>query len=381
RRHESLRTSIVLCDGEPVQIVRPPFLVELEVRDLSALPADERDAQWRRLAIAEQLRPFDFAGQTFLRVTLLKLRNDEHLLLMTMHHIVCDRWSMHLLFQELSVLYAAHRQGTRAELPELAIQYGEYSRRQRDLLEGPAGSHVLDTWRKQLADLPPLDLPTDFPRPATISHRGARVSLQVPAHLVTAVEMLARRERATPFMVLLAAFQTLLHRYSGQTDFAVGSPAAGRSSTDVEPLIGFFINTLVLRANLADNPTFRDFLRQVRGTTLSALQFQEVPFEKLTEILNLPRDRGQQPLVQVMFALQNSPPLVFQLDGLNSELVDFDFGKSKFDLFLNLRVKPDGWQGFLEYRTDLFGEATARRMIGHYFTLLSDRGCPRDPHR
>ena len=434
RRHEILRTSIVPCDGEPVQIVRPPFQVDLVIHDLRALPRDERDVEWQRLAITEQRRPFDFTGQTFLRVTLLKLGDDEHLLLMSMHHIVCDRWSIHRLFQELSAIYMARRclarqklsdqeargrvfgfselageereflaeiptgqfrktehptpddtsiitergiAGSQSVLPELPLQYGEYSRRQRDRLEGPAGAKVLDYWRKQLADLPPLELPTDVPRPATIGYRGVRVYFPVPGHLVAAVETLARRERATPYMVLLAAFQTLMHRYSGQTDLAVGSPTAGRLSTDVEPLIGFFINTLVLRANLADNPTFRDFLRQVRQTALSAFQFQEAPFEKLTEILNLPRDPGRQPLVQVVFALQNSPPLVCQLEGLSTELVDVDFGKAKFDLNFSLRVKPDGWQGFLEYRTDLFDEATARRLVGHYFTLLE--GIVADP--
>jgi amino acid adenylation domain-containing protein len=377
RRHGILRTAILVRDGEPTQVVRPSFLFDLDVRDLRSHPADTLEAEWKRLACIEQRRPFDFEGDTLLRVMLLKLRRDEHVLLISMHHIVCDHWSIHNMWKELSELYAAALQGRPAELPDLPVSYGEYSRQQRQQLASPQGAEHLNYWSQQLAELPPLDLPHDFPRPASPSFRGARLPIALPRNLAAEVKALARRERGTPYMVLLAAFQTLMHRMSGQLDLAVGSPTAGRLSADTEPLIGFFINTLVLRANFAGTPTFREFLSQVRETTLAALQHQEVPFEKLVEVLSVARDLNRPPLVQVLFALQNGPALVLQFEGLTVELIDLDFGRGKFDLWLNLRVTADGWSGFVEYSSDLFEEATVRRLIGHYVTLL--HGIVADP--
>ena len=377
RRHESLRSAIVLRQGEPTQVVRPPVPVEFVVRDLRSFPVESRDDEWKRLAYAEQQRPFDLACDVRLRVTLLRLEDDQHLLLTAMHHIVCDHWSMRNLWQELTKLYAAALQGRPAQLPDLPVSYGEHSQRQRERLEGPLGAEQLAYWSKQLADLPALELRCDFPRPASTSSRGARVPITLSGELAAAVKALARRERATPFMVLLAAFQTLMHRISGQSDLAVGSPTAGRLSADIEPLIGFFINTLVLRANCTGNPTFREFLRQVRATTLEAFQHQEVPFEKLVDVLSVPRDPSRQPLVQVMFSLQNGLAQVMELVGLTVERIDLDFGQGKFDLWLSLSATNDGWSGFVEYSTDLFEAETVRRLAGHYATLL--QGIVTDP--
>ena len=377
RRHESLRSAIVLRQGEPTQVVRPPVPVEFVVRDLRSFPVESRDDEWKRLAYAEQQRPFDLACDVRLRVTLLRLEDDQHLLLTAMHHIVCDHWSMRNLWQELTELYAAALQGRSAQLPDLPVSYGEHSQRQRERLEGPQGAEHLNYWSKQLADLPPLELPHDFSRPASPSARGARVPIKLSPELAVVVKLLARRERVTPFMVLLAAFQTLMHRISGQSDLAVGSPTAGRLSADIEPLIGFFVNTLVLRANCTGNPTFREFLHQVRATTLDAFQHQEVPFEKLVDVLSAPRDPSRQPLVQVMFSLQNGMAQVMELAGLTVDRIDLDFGQGKFDLWLSLSAAEDGWSGFVEYSTDLFEAETVRRLTGHYVTLLE--GIVADP--
>ena len=371
RRHEALRTTFSMLDGEPVQIIAPakPFI--LPVTDLEPLPEGEREDEARRLVSEEAGRPFDLAQGPLFRGKLLRLGEDDHVLLFTMHHIVSDGWSMGVLYRELSVLYEAFSRSQPSPLPELAIQYADYAVWQRLWLTGELLETQLSYWKKQLEGAPAvLNLPTDRPRPAVQTYRGERRSIELSKELTEELKVLSRKEGVTLFMTLLAAFQTLLYRYTGQEDIVVGSPIANRNRTEIEGLIGFFVNTLVLRTDLSGNPTFRELLQRVRKTALEAYEHQDLPFEKLVEELNPERNLNHSPLFQVVFALQHAPTGPRELSGLVSNPVRLDNDTTKFDLSLSMIERSDGLKGSWEYSTDLFDAATIVRIGGHFRRLL-----------
>ncbi|MES2936877.1 MAG: non-ribosomal peptide synthase/polyketide synthase [Pseudomonadota bacterium] len=364
-RHESLRTRFeVSADGQPVQRIDAPAPTLLPLVDLGALPPAAREAETERLARAEAQAPFDLARGPLLRQTLLRLAPEEHVLLVTMHHIVSDGWSLSVLVREVAALYAAHAQGEEASpLPPLAVQYADYAAWQRQWLQGPVLQRQLDYWRGQLADAPALlALPTDRPRPPVRTHNGASLPFALDAATAAGLGTLCQSQGATLFMGLLAGFSLLLARYSGQRDVSVGSFIANRTRAEVEPLIGFFLNTLVLRTQVEPNDSFTDLLRQVRDTTLQAYAHQHVPFEQLLEALRPQRDTSYSPLFQVMLVLQNLPDQSLSLPGLELEMLELAHDGARFDLTLELFEQPEGGlQGRLEFNTDLFdGETVAR---------------------
>ena len=312
-RHETLRTRFVLSEGEPVQIIDRPHAVALPITDLSALPHRQHEANQRANAQAHE--PFNLAAGPLLRAQLLRLGLAEHLLLLSVHHIASDGWSMGIFERELSAVYAAFVTGHPPQLPALPIQYADYAAWQRKWLQGEVLARQLAYWQTQLANLSTLELPTDRPRPPLASHHGGHLTCVLPEALTVALKALARRANATLFMTLLASFQVLLHRYSGQDDVAVGSPIAGRGRTELEGLIGFFVNTLVLRTDLSGNPPFHELLARVREHALGAYTHQDLPFEKLVEALAPARDLSRNPLFQVLFVLQNTPGAALALEG------------------------------------------------------------------
>jgi amino acid adenylation domain-containing protein len=368
RRHEALRTSFRSEDGRPVQIIEPigDTVLEVPFEDLSGLPAGEREARLAELAEEEARRPFDLRRAPLLRVRVVGLEEEDHAVLVTFHHVVSDGWSMGVLVNEVAALYAG------SELPELPIQYADFAVWQRGRLTGEWLEAEVEHWRSALDGTSTvLDLPADRPRPAVQSFRGRHLPVELPAALTEGVKALALRDGSTPFMVLLAGFEALLHRYTGQEDFLVGSPVANRTRQELEGLIGFFVNTLALRARLGGEPSFDELTGRVRQVTLDAYAHQDLPFERLVEALEPRRDLSRSPLFQVLFVLQNAPFEPLELPELTLEPLELESGTSKFDLSLYLMERPDGpLGGFLEINTDLFEEATAFRMMDHFRTLL-----------
>jgi amino acid adenylation domain-containing protein len=377
-RHESLRTTFVEIDGDPVQVIAIRGSLELPTIDLSGVSEPERESKMLQLARDEAQRPFDLATGPLIRAQLLRLGADEHVLVLVMHHIVTDAWSMSVLFEEIGRLYAAFAAGLPSPLPNPPIQYGDFARWQRESLTGEVLDRQLAYWRQQLAGVDAvLELPTDWGRPVVRAARGARQKLVLSSAVRDRLRAVGREANATLFMTLLAAFQTLLWRYTGRDDLVIGSPAAGRSEVELESLIGFFVNTLVIRTNLSGNPTFRELLGRVREVALEAYAHQEVPFEKVVEALQVPRSLNYTPLVQVMFMLQNAPRQRFELPGLTLEELEFDGGTAMFDLTVEMAEVDDGLFCAFEYSTDLFEPATVTRMLGHFQALLE--GIVADP--
>ncbi|HEY0077786.1 MAG TPA: amino acid adenylation domain-containing protein [Pyrinomonadaceae bacterium] len=372
RRHESLRTTFDIVEGEPVQLISEHFGLALPIEDLSQLPAAEREEAARRLSNEEVRKPFDLSKGPLLRARLLRLDEDDHVLLVTLHHIISDGWSMGVLVGEVATLYRAYAEGEESPLAELPLQYADYAQWQREWLQGDALEAQLDYWRRQLKGAPPvLELPTDRPRPPVQSFRGAQETFALSESLSDELRKLCAREGATLYMLLLAAFQTLLHRYTNQTDIVVGTPIAGRNRSELEGLIGFFINTLVLRADVSGNPTFRELLGRVREVALGAYAHQDVPFEKLVEEFQTERDLSHMPLVQVLFALQNTPEKeAVELPGLTLAGVEADNGTARFDLSFNVWESGRTIEGFMRYKTELFDASTVRRMLSHFRNLL-----------
>ncbi|MFY2559116.1 amino acid adenylation domain-containing protein [Corallococcus terminator] len=355
RRHESLRTVFPSTDGSPVQHVLAPTPVTVRQVELQGLAEEQ-------LLTEEAERPFDLASGPLMRVTLVRLAHQEHLLLLTLHHIIADGWSLRVLTRELVELYTALRQGRLAVLAELPLQYGDYARWQRHWLQGPVLESRLDYWKEHLAGLPALELPTDRPRPATPDPRAGSLPFRLSPELCADLETLARQEGATSFMVLLAAFSAVLGRYSGQEDFAVGSPIAGRNQTRFEGLIGLFVNTLVLRTSLAGAPTGSELLARVKDVALAAYAHQELPFEKLVEVLQPTRDPSRSPLFQVMFSLQEAASDSLTLDELRIERWERGARSTQFDLTLWLRPGSRGFEGALEFNRGLFDEPSVHRL-------------------
>ncbi|MFP2912986.1 condensation domain-containing protein, partial [Pyxidicoccus sp. 3LFB2] len=380
QRHESLRTTFHAEASGPVQVIAPRLPVPLTAVDLTHLPEDERQPRMLRLAQEEASQPFDLTRGPLLRTTLLRLGEREHVLLLNMHHVVSDGWSLGVLIREMAALYEGFLSGHEVALPELPIQYADYASWQRGWLQGEVLEKQLAYWRQQLTGAPEsLELPTDRPRPVVQSFRGAQQSVALSRELSEALKLLAQREGVTPFMALLAAWQVLLSRYSGQDDFSVGSPIAGRTRGETEGLIGFFVNTLVLRTKLDSGLSVRELLARVRETTLGAYAHQDVPFEKLVDALQPERSLSRSPLFQVMFILQNAPVPELALPGLTLKPVPVDGHTSRFDLTLTLEDTKEGFRGTLDYSTDLFEASTVARMAGHLRRLIE--GMVADPRQ
>ena len=371
RRHEVLRTAFVTVDGQPLQVIAPAQRMHLPQVDLSELPESVRRAEANRLAREEAQRPFNLSQGPLLRATLLRLAPEEYFFLLTMHHIVSDGWSMGVFTKEVAQLYTAFARGENSPLAELPVQYADFAVWQRNWLTGDVLERHLAYWRKQLAGAPGLlELPTDRPRPPVQTHRGASHSLILSDELSERLNALSREHGATLFMTLLAAFQTLLMRYTGQEDISTGTPVAGRDRLETEPLIGFFINTLVIRTDLGGDPTFTELLGRVREVVLGAQQHQNLPFEKLVDDLQVERSLDHTPLFQAVFVLQNAGQETLELPGLKLNSVVAGLKTVKFDLTLEVVESGRNTRCGLEYNADLFDSATIKRMLGHWHTLI-----------
>ena len=384
RRHEILRTTFTWRGQEPMQVISPEARIAarigLPVVDLEALPDGRREAEAERQAAAAALGPFALDRGPLMRLTLFRLAAGDHLLLVAFHHIVSDGWAFGIFVRELAAVYEAFHRGSPSPLPELPVQYVDFAQWQREWLAGGVSAQQLAYWQERLAGLPPaLELPTDRPRGPVLGSRGRREHRTVPADLEQGLARLAESCGATLFMVLLAGFQALLHRYTGEADFALGSPVANRGRKEIEGLMGFFANTLVLRADLAGAPTFRQLVARARDTALGAFAAQDLPFERLVEELRPERDLSHQPVFQVMFALQNFELQARALPGLALEPVDWELGRSHFDLTLFFTPEERRLLTTLRYNLDLFDGATAARILGHLTALLA--GAVRDADR
>ncbi|HKP51512.1 MAG TPA: amino acid adenylation domain-containing protein [Chloroflexia bacterium] len=378
RRHDTLRSSFVTADEDPVQVAASYADVPLPVQDVRHLPAQEREREAHSLLTEEAQRPFDLAQAPLVRTLIIRLDEEEHLLLVTMHHIIADGWSFHLFHGELQTLYSAFVAGNPSPLPELPIQYGDYAVWQRKRLQGEILQAQLEYWMRQIRGAPPLlELPADRPRPARQTYRGATQSITLPPELVHELEHLSKQEGVTFFMTLLAAFDALIYRYTGQTDVVVGAPIAGRTRREVEGLIGFFANTLLFRADLGGEPTFRELLARVKEVALGAYDHQDLQFERLVEEAQPERNLSYNPLFQVMFGLENTPREIREQSGLVFDTALFESGTSIVDLSLTIIDTPQGTQAQAEYSTDLFDRDTITRLLGHYRTLLE--AVARDP--
>ena len=373
RRHEILRTSFVYKDGAPVQVIAAESQLGLRLIDLDHLDVAEREAETQRIISEDTATPFDLEQSPLLRVVLIKLEPERHLLLVSAHHIISDGWSTAVLIQELVALYSAFMRGEASPLPPLPIQYADFAVWQREWLAGERLESEAKFWRAQLDGAPfQLDLPTDKPRPAARTTFGATHHFELSPALSRGVRELSQQERVTPFMVLLAAWSVLLGKYSGQEEVLVGSAHAHRSRTELESLIGFFVNTLVLRTNLSGDPRFLELLARVRDVTITAQAHQDLPFEKLVDELQLERDLSRTPVYQVAFTFQNAPEAELTAPGLLLTRLQLPNHTAKFDLTLVITDSEPAMTGELEFSTDLFAAETIVRMVDHLQTLLAE---------
>ena len=380
RRHESLRTRFVMIDGQPAQDIAPILSLPLSVTDLSGLAAATQEAEIQRYVADEAQQPFDLAGEPLLRVRLLQLGEQEHAVLMTTHHIISDGWSTEVFFREMAALYEAFSADKPSPLPELPIQYADFAHWQRQQLEGESLEAELEYWQRQLEGAPSvLELPTDRPRPAIQTHKGALHSFELDESLTGALKSLSRQQGSTLFMTLLSAFNVLLRRYTGQEDILVGTPIANRNHIDTERLIGLFVNTLVIRADLSGNPGFSELLGRIRESALGAYVHQELPFEKLVERLKPERSLSHTPLFQVMFAFQNASIQELELPDLILTPLEVNSGSAKFDLMLMVEESGQELKASIEYNTDLFDSRSISRLASHFRTLLGS--IVSDPHQ
>ena len=371
KRHESLRTVFAVNDGQPCQNILPVVTIQLPTVDLTEIASQaNRSLAIEQLTVEEAHRSFDLACGPLMRCRLLLLDQMQHVLILTLHHITFDGWSAAILMRELAVLYEAFSAGKAPPLPELRIQYADFAAWQAASLRKPGAAELLAYWKKQLANLSPLRLPTDRPRRTVPSCRGARKWFSLSPTTTQALTALSRQENATLFMLLLTSFQTLLHRYTGQTDIVTGTPVAGRPHPELEKLIGFFLNMLVLRVDLSGDPTLREALARTRETCLDAYAHEELPFEILVKELKAERTLDQNPLFQVSFVLQNFPKASIEATDMTVVEVDIDPGIARFDLHVFMTEEKDRLKGYFEYNTDLFDAATIERMVAHFQTLL-----------
>ena len=376
RRHDSLRTTFTAVDGHPMQVIHPTLNLTLPIEDLHNLAGIDPQTEVRRIAREQTGKPFDLELPPLFRMILLRLGDTEHVLLVTMHHLISDGWSLDLIRREIALLYNAYAGGKPSPLPDLPIQYADFARGQREWLQGEVFRIQLEYWKRQLAGAPSaLELPTDRSRPAVRTFKGAREFRLLPRSLTGALQALGQAEGVTPFMILLAAFKLLLHRYSGQEDIVVGSPIANRNRTELERIIGLFVNTLVLRTDLSGDPSFRELMKRVRETAAGAYSHQETPFERLVQELVPERRLSHTPLFQVMFVLGNSPMQGKRRRQRSAPLSDRPLSQgdddiAKFDLTLYISDTDSGLETSFKYSTDLFEQATISRMLGHFETLL-----------
>ncbi|MEG3973100.1 amino acid adenylation domain-containing protein [Microcoleus sp. herbarium8] len=373
QRHESLRTTFKMMEGQPVQIISPSLTLKLPTVNLSDdLPLSEQKNQIQRIAIEQSQSLFDLAQGPLLRWTLLQIGQQDYVLLVTMHHIICDGWSYGVMMRELAALYEAFSNSKSSPLSELPIQYADFASWQQQSLKGEGLETQIAYWKQKLGNTPPvLQLPADYPRPAAQTFRGTRKTFSLTAELTKALKALSQKEDATFFMTLLAAFKILLYRYTGIEDIAIGSPIANRNHTEIEQLIGCFVNTLVLRTDLSGSPTFRELLSRVRQVCVGAYAHCDVPFEKLVETLQPQRSLSYTPLFQVMFTLQNTPMSALELSGLTVSSLESNNGTAKFDLSLYIEERGEESIVTIEYNTDLFETATITRTSEHFQQLLA----------
>ncbi|WP_231608016.1 non-ribosomal peptide synthetase [Streptacidiphilus albus] len=373
-RHEILRTRFIAdSDGKPAQLIDPAWSVTTSVHDLRGTgDAEAREAAAQRILEAEAGRPFDLAVGPLLRADVVRLADEDQYLLLTVHHIVSDGWSEGIIARELREFYAAGLQGREPDLPDLAVQYGDFSVWQRQWLTGDTLDGQLDYWRTRLTGLEPLELPTDHRRPAERGTEGDAIRFTVPAGVAERIKEISAGQGASLFMTLLSVFQLLLSKYSGQEDIAVGTPIAGRNRAEIEDMIGFFVNTLVMRTDLSGDPTFTELLNRVKDTAIGAYDHQDLPFERLVDELAPKRDLSRNPLFQTMLVLQNvSEGDTWTLPDLEVEPVGINGQEVKFDCQLTVGETATGLEASLEYRTDLFESATMARLVGHFQTLLA----------
>jgi amino acid adenylation domain-containing protein len=371
-RHETLRTTFVSAKDRLVQVIHRARAIELAVTDISRLAGDERHAEVKRLANAEVRRPFNLSRDLMLRAALFQLAPDDFVLVLTMHHIISDGWSLGVLLRDLSEAYTAYSTGHSPRLPELSIQYADYAMWQRKQVEGKALESLLSFWKERLADYPDfMHIRTDHPRPHRQTFAGARESLVLSKELELSLVRLSQRRGASLFMALLGAFQTLLNRYSAEDDIVVGFPMASRNQPETNDLIGFFANTVVFRSDLSGNPTFLDYLGRVRERAFPIYQHQDLPFAKLVESLAPERSASHTPFFQTLFVFESAPMPTLDWPGLTVSRFEVDTGTAKFDLSV-LIEKKDGLEIAFEYNTDLFEAATIKRMLGHYRVLLEE---------
>jgi non-ribosomal peptide synthetase component F/thioesterase domain-containing protein len=369
-RHESLRTTFGVREGMPVQVIVPQLTIPLPVDDLRAFPEPERARRAEVLAGDEARLRFDLARGPLIRTRLLRLKDEEHMLLMTVHHIVSDGWSIGIFTNELTALYQSECSGMPAVLPELTIQCGDYAIWQEEWLRSQQLQDQVSYWTKQLANLPLLEIPTDRPRGPAATHNGSIESILLPRELTDPIEALATQEKATTFMVMLAAFKIFLKQYTGLDDVYAGSVFAGRPRVELEALIGMFINPLVLRTNLGGNPTFRQLLSRVRETVLGAFANQEVPFERVVEAVQPRRDPSRHPIFQINFLLQRDFVRPFKSDGLTLTAIPSVSPGAIFDLNFFMVERADGWRCSCEFNTDLYQVETVRRMLTDLRSVL-----------
>ncbi|WP_334838648.1 amino acid adenylation domain-containing protein, partial [Nostoc sp.] len=370
-RHEALRTNFITVDGQAAQIIQQETNWTLSVVDLQHLPVTEQEIAAQKLVKQQAFEPFDLASEALIRATLIVLSETEQWLVVCMHHIVSDGWSIGVFVQELQAIYNAYSQSEPSPLLPLPIQYADFALWQRQWLVGEVLNSQLSYWQEQLANAPTfLPLPTDRPRPVVQTFNGANMEFSLSVELTQKLVKLSHKQGCTLFMTLLAAYNTLLYRYTGQTDILVGTPIANRDRTEIEGLIGFFVNTLVMRTDLAQNPSFSELLPRLREMALSAYAHQDLPFEMLVEALQPERDLSYTPLFQVMFVLNNAPKPEIELSGLTVSSLPIESAIAKFDLTLSMENTSTGLVGGWEYNTDLFDSSTIERMTGHFVTLL-----------
>lgn len=368
QRHESLRTNFRSVNGRPLQVIAPEVRIALTIQNVTDVPEDEREAELLRLATAATQQPFDLSSDALLRPFLFRLSDESHVLVLVIHHIVCDGWSMGVLIQELAAFY----EGREAALTELPIQYADYAKWQRDWLEGELLEKHLDHWRQTLANVRELRLKTDRPRPAIQSFRGAHRPFTMPADLSASLRELSKRTDVTLYMIMLGAFKALLHYYSQSEDIVVGTDVANRSRVETEGLIGFLANQLVLRTSLAGDPTFTEITSRVREVSLEAFVHQDAPFEEVVRAVSPERNLNRNPLFQILFGFSNTPPPVVTLPELTISGMEIEKGNAVWDLSLYLTDTPQGINGMLRYSTDLFDSATIERMREQYEALLAN---------
>jgi amino acid adenylation domain-containing protein/non-ribosomal peptide synthase protein (TIGR01720 family) len=373
RRHEALRTTFRSIEGEPAQVIAQVVDMEVPFTDARARVNDPADAwgEALRLAVADAREPFDLTLGPLMRARLYRTAEREYLLYYNVHHVAYDGWSIGIFARELAAIYDAFAAGLPSPLPELPVQYLDFAIWQRQWLAGEVLATQLSYWRRRLASVPPLELPTDHPRPAVRTHNGAALPLELADTLQGDLKGFAQREGSTLFIVLMAAFKALLHHWTTQEDIAVGTLIANRRQPEVEAMIGFFANSLVLRSDLSGDPTFRELLHREREVSLDAYAHQDVPFEKLVEELNPPRDMARTPLFQVMLILLNAPGEAMDLPGLKLRPLAIDSRTSKMELTVYLTDTAKGIEGFVEYNVDLFERATVARLIDHYARVLA----------